>query len=157
MNRQIISLLCILFLVSACSGAETVVKKNWVNKENTLVLQDLTPSDLTFKDSGPALMNALEDSLLANTSFVLSTDEGQYQLKYKILEYTRGSRGLRLATMGLLESAKSKLTVKVALYNKGKLVGGWAVESWLKDGLRSEDALFKEAADDIVSHLRGGY
>lgn len=134
-----------------------MVKKNWANKENTLVLVDLTPNDLALKDSGPALMNALEDSLLAHTSFVLSPDEGQYQLKYKVLEYVQGSRGMRLATLGLMESADSKLSVKVALYNKGKLVGGWAVESWLKDGVRTEDTLFKEAADDIVSHLRGGY
>jgi len=157
MNKHILLIFSVLLLVSACSGSETMVKKNWVNSENTLVIKDLTPNDLSLKDAGPALMNALEDALLANTSFVLTPDEGQYQLKYKVLSYAQGNRGMRIATMGMMESANSKLSVKVALYNKGKLVGGWAVESWQKDGFRSEDVLFKEAAEDIVSHLRGGY
>ncbi|QPJ64171.1 MAG: hypothetical protein G3M78_01640 [Candidatus Nitrohelix vancouverensis] len=147
----------ILLTASACTGVDTQVKKRWSNPENTLILTDLTSKDYEVKDAGLALMDALEDALIANSSFVIAHDAGRYQLKYKILNYNKGNRAARIATFGLMDSAKCELKVKVALYDGENLVGGWVVESWQKDGIRSEETLFQKAAQDIIAHLRGGF
>ena len=143
-------------MLSACSGADTVIKKRWQNTENTLSLQDITSKDFTLMDAGARLEQALEISL-DNSSFIVAGKNARYILKYKILNFEEGSRAMRIATLGLSDSARSTLKVKAALFREGTMVGGWAIHSWVKGGITggSEDDLFSKAAEEIVQHLNG--
>ena len=61
--------------------------------------------------------------------------------------------------MGFADFAKSKLRVKVALFDGRKMVGAWQINSWVKGGPTggTEEKLFERAAKEITSHLRGDY
>ncbi len=158
MKRSILLPILLLFVVSACSGAHSEVKKSWKNTENTINIQDLTSKDFQLMDAGSKLQDTLE-SKIDGTGFIVAGKNARYNLKYKILEFDEGSRLARLATFGISESAKGHLKVKVALFKEGALVGGWVVDSWVKGGFTggSEKNLFSKAAEEIAGNLKGDY
>ena len=96
---------------------------------------------------------------MIQTSYALAGKSARYRLKYKVLEYDEGSRALRIASMGFSDSAKSKLRVKVALFDGRDMVGAWEVNSWVAGGPTggTEIKLFERAAKEITSHLRGDF
>jgi hypothetical protein len=61
--------------------------------------------------------------------------------------------------MGMSDSAKAQLRVKVALYDNGNVVGAWEVDSWVSGGVigGSEGDLYDYAAKEIADHLRGDF
>lgn len=149
-------MLGLIAMVSACVGAESVTKKRWDNKETTLRLQDLTPNRSNYREAGYQLGQAMEDQL-SDSVFILSEDQASYLLKYKVVEFQRGSRLKRMATLGIDEGAHGKLKVKVALYNQSGLLGAWEINSWVNGGPvgGSEGLLYKKAAKEILLHLKG--
>ncbi|PIQ95684.1 MAG: hypothetical protein COV67_13645 [Nitrospinae bacterium CG11_big_fil_rev_8_21_14_0_20_56_8] len=161
MRKNIILLLILAAGLSACSGVDTVVKKRWSipdksYTETTLGLVDLTTKDMDLQEAGRKLTDNLQSQLMANSLFVLGNKSPRYFLKYKVTAYHPGSRAERMATFGLMDSAKAELKVKIALFEKEKMVGAWVTESWQKDGY-FPDALFKKAAENIVQHLGRGF
>lgn len=157
--RRIAQILILLLLVfSACSGVDSITKKRYQNAENTIVIVDLTVRNFDLQDAGSRLQGAIEDAIL-DTSYALAGENARYRLKYKVLEYDEGNRIGRIASMGFLNSAKSKLKVKVALFDGRNMVGAWEVQSWVKGGPTggTESKLFERAAKEITGHLRGDY
>lgn len=150
-NISVLSIL-LAFLLVSCSGADTVVKKKWESRENTISVVDLSPQDDGFVDAGTHVVASLEESLM-DTIFVLKNDRPRYQLKFKVTKYREGNRWARLATFGLSESARGELQVKAALYDGKTMVGAWEVNTWVKGG-SSKDSLFKKAALEIIDHLK---
>lgn len=148
------SFLLVLFLY-ACSGVNSEVKKSFHNTGNTLNIVDLTENNYKFIDAGTRLQASIENSI-TQTGFHLTFDEAKFYLKFKIVEYDEGSPFVRIASLGVSSSAQAKLRVKVALFNKEKMVGGWEVNSWLNGGL-SEEKLFTQAAEEIANHLKGDF
>jgi len=148
-----IAILLVLFLC-ACSGAQSNVKKSFQNSGNTLDIVDLTENKQDFIDAGTRLQASLENSI-SGTGFRLTYDEAKFHLKYKIVEYDSGSLLGRIASLGVSSSAQARLKVKVVLFDKEKMVGGWEVNSWLSGGLSSEEKLFIKAAEEIADHLKG--
>jgi len=150
--------LLLAFMLNACAGAQSEVKKSWRNTVNTVLIENLTPGDNGLLEAGTRLHTSLENSV-QKTGFLLAGKESRFHLKYKILEYDSGSRLARMATLGTSSSAQAKLKVKVALYNEEEMVGGWVVDSWLKGGIAggSEEKLFAKAAEEIAGHLKGDF
>ena len=148
----------LLLVLSACSGVDSVTKKRYANSENTIVLVDLTRRSFDLQDAGSQLQNAIEAEML-NTSYALAGEGARYRLKYKILEYDEGSRIGRIASLGFADFSKSRLKVKVALFDGRKMVGAWQIHSWVKGGPTggTDEKLFERAAKEITSHLRGDY
>ena len=151
------SILFVLFL-SACSGVDSVTKKRYSNSENTIVVIDLTKRSFDLQDAGSQLQSSIEREML-NTSYALGGEGARYRLKYKVLEYDEGSRIGRIASLGFADFSKSRLRVKVALFDGRKRVGAWQINSWVKGGPTggTEEKLFERAAKEITSHLRGDY
>lgn len=149
-------IISILLFFSACSGVDSQIKKNFKNTENTIVIRDLTKGDYKLVDAGAQLESALED-MMARTIFVIADEEPKYVLKYKILDYSKGSRIARFSTFGFSKSAHGKLQVKVALYDEGQKVGAWTIDSWVKGGPLGGNPrrLFTKVSDEILKHLRG--
>lgn len=147
-----------ILLLPACSGVGSVTKKRYANSENTIVLIDMTSRDFDLQDAGAQLQGAIEDAMV-DTSYALAGESARYRLKYKVREFDPGSRIGRIASMGFADSAKSKLRVKVALFDGRDMVGAWEVNSWVKGGPTggSEEKLFERAAKEITSHLRGDF
>ena len=145
-------------LFSACSGVDSRVNKSFKNTENTITLKDLTARDHRMMDAGSQLESALEDSI-ARSIFVVTPENPKYILKYKVLDYSKGSRLGRFSTFGISESSHAKLEVKVALYDEGEKVGAWTINAWVKGGPfgGSPARLFEKAADEIMKHLRGDF
>ncbi|NIP99543.1 MAG: hypothetical protein GWM98_03195 [Nitrospinaceae bacterium] len=133
-----------------------MVKKNYDNRDHTLMLADLTSQDFVLMDAGARLQRALEERLDA-TGFVLAGQEAKYRLKYKVEEFDAGSRFARLATFGIADAAQGRLKVKAALYKQNQMVGAWIIDSWLKGGFTggSDSELFEKAAEEITQHLKG--
>ena len=161
--EKIMKLITHILLVSflflpACSGVGSVTKKRYQNAENTIVIIDITARNFDLQDAGSQLQSSLEREML-NTSYALAGEDARYRLKYKVLEYDEGNRALRIASMGFADFAKSKLRVKVALFDGRKMVGAWQINSWVKGGPTggTEEKLFERAAKEITSHLRGDY
>lgn len=151
---------CTFFLVS-CSGASSVVKKSWKNTDNTIAIVDMTKRNDSLMDAGAHLHRALEDSLL-NTNFIITSDRepSRFKLKYKVVDFDKGSRIKRFTTIGALSKmGQAKLKVQAALFKGKSLVGRWDVESWLNDGLfgGANKTLFHKAATEILEHLKGDY
>jgi hypothetical protein len=109
-------------------------------------------------DAGSQLESALEDTV-ARSMFIVTHEDPKYILKYKVLEYSKGSRLGRFSTFGISKSAHAKLEVKVALYDEGERVGAWTIDAWVKGGPfgGSPARLFQKAADEIMNHLRGDF
>lgn len=145
------------FLLSACTGSETHVKKKYRNTNTTVTIQDLTQDKDDFIIAGTGLETAIEEEL-SNTMFIVAEQDGTYLLKYKVLKYQGGSRAGRMASLGLSEKSRIYLKVKVAMFDEtDALIGAWEVESWVSGGLTggSEESVFDEAAKEIVDHMKG--
>ncbi len=155
-SPRLIALWILTLFLGGCSGAETIVKKDFRNNDNTLAIVDSTSSRGGLLDAGSRLLGSLEDALL-NTLFILSDDDPKYKLKFKITKFKEGSRISRLATLGMSNSAKGQLRVKAALFRGRVMVGAWEVETWVKGGMTggSDEDLFDQAAKEIVSHMKG--
>ncbi len=151
-------LIVLLMALPACSGVDSVTKKRWSNTENTISILDMTSRDFSLMDAGSRVQGAIEEQL-QYTGYVLAGKNARYHLKYKVVEFDEGNRMARIATMGLLDSSKGKLRVKVALYDKGEMVGAWEVNSWIAGGITggSEQNLYETAAKEIAEHLRGDF
>lgn len=156
MRRGIALSLLIVFLLPACSGVSSEIKKSWSNSANTINIADLTSRDSDLMDAGSRLHDALEDSL-TDTSFILAGENSQYRLKFKVIVFDEGNRIVRLATLGISDSGKAQLKVKIALFNGDSIVGAWVVDSWLTGGMTggSDSKLFTDAAKEIILHLKG--
>ena len=154
--KNIYFIISILLFFSACSGVNSQTKKNFKNTENTIVIKDLTKGDYKIVDAGSQLESALED-MIARSMFVLTQEGPKYVLKYKILDYSKGSRIGRFSTFGFSKSSHGKLQVKVALYDEGQKVGAWTIDSWVKGGPfgGSPRHLFIKISNEILKHLRG--
>ena len=109
-------------------------------------------------DAGSQLESALE-ATIARSMLIITHENPKYILKYKVLDYDKGSRLGRISTFGISKSAHAKLEVKVALYDEGEKVGAWTVDAWVKGGVfgGSPASLFQKAADEIMNHLRGDF
>ena len=122
----------------------------------------MTARNFDLQDAGSQLQGAIENAML-DTSYALSGENARYRLKYKVLEYDEGNRVARIATMGLSDFGKSKLRVKVGLFDLHKdgrkMVGAWEINSWVKGGPTggTDEKLFERAAKEITSHLRGDF
>lgn len=151
-------IISIFLFFSACAGVDSRTNKSFKNIENTIALKNLTAGDHKMMDAGSQLESALED-MIARSMFIVTQENPRYVLKYKILDYKKGSRVGRFSTLGLAKSAQGKLEVKAALYNDGERVGAWTVNSWVKGGITGGDpgTLFQKAADEIMTHLRGDF
>jgi hypothetical protein len=151
-------LIVLLIALPACAGVDSVTKKSWSNSENTISIVDMTSKDFRLMDAGSKLQGAIEETL-EMTGYILAGKNARYHLKYKIIEFDKGNRIARLATMGMSDSARAQLRVKAALYDNGNMVGAWEVDSWVSGGVTggSEDNLYELAAKDIAEHLRGDF
>lgn len=151
-------LVALFIALPACSGVDSVTKKQWSNSENTISIVDMTSRDFRLMDAGSSLQGAIEDNL-ETTGYILAGKNARYQLKYKVIEFEEGNRMARIATMGMSESAKGELRVKAALYDRDTMVGAWEVDSWVSGGIAggSTHNLFDSAAKEITDHLRGDY
>ncbi len=145
-----------LLVLPACTGVDSVTKKQFRNTENSIALVDVTTRDFDLQDAGSQLYGALEDAMEL-TGYTLAGKNARYSLKYKVLEFDEGSRLARIATMGMSDSARGKLRVKVALYDRDEMVGAWEIDSWVKGGITggSDQDLFNVAAQEIADHLKG--
>ena len=133
-------IISIFLFFSACAGVSSQTNKNFQNTENTIVIKDLTSRDHEMMDAGSQLEDALEDTI-ARSVFIVTREDPKYVLKYKVLDYRKGSA-----------LSKSTLEVKAALYDEGDMVGAWTVEAWVRG---REAKLFQKTADEIMRHLRG--
>jgi len=151
------AIISLLVFLSACVGADSQTKRDFKNTSNTIAFKNLSQKDFSMMEAGSQLETALEAALsdpFKPTSFVLTHGKPEYVLKYKILDYQEGSRMLGIATLGFSKASHGKLKVKAALFQKGKMVGAWVVESWTK-GAFGTGTLFKKAAQKIMGHLMG--
>ena len=152
-----LSISIVLFL-SGCIGVDSEIKKSFKNTENTISLKDMTTSNYKMMDAGSQLESAIED-VISNSMFILTLENPKYVLKYKILDYDEGNRVTRFSTFGISTAAHAKLEVKAALFENSSMVGAWTIDSWVKGGITGGDpaALFQQAADQIMNHLRGDF
>ena len=154
--KNIYFIISILLFFSACSGVDSQTKKNFKNTENTIAIVDLTKGEYKVVAAGSKLEYALED-MIARSMFIITHESPKYVLKYKVLDYAKGSRIGRFSTFGFLKSVHGKLQVKVALYDEGQKVGEWTIDSWIKGGPFGGNPthLFIKISDEIFKHLRG--
>lgn len=152
-----ILLILTLFALTACTGAESITKKRWENKDTTIKLVDMTSNKGDLKDAGSDLGFAVEDALQDSAFVVVENQDTHYQLKYKVVDFQKGSRWKRMLSFGIHEKSRATLTVKVALYNKRGMLTAWEVDAWVNSGPTggSESALFEQAAEEILKHLKG--
>ena len=150
--------LSLMFFVTACSGTNSVTRKPWSKNKNTILLQDLTSNKRDYRYAGSQLRLALEDQF-ADTLFIVGENKkhAKYLMKYKVIEFNKGSRLKRMATFGIDEGSRALIKVKVALVSKQGVLGQWEVKSWVKGGLigGSENQLFNHTAEKILQHLKG--
>ena len=151
-------IISIFLFSSACAGVSSQTSKNFKNTDSTIALKDLTARDHEMMDAGSQLEDALEDTI-SRSVFIITHENPKYILKYKVLDYSKGSRLGRFSTFGISKSAHAKLEVKVALYDEGERVGAWTIDAWVKGGPLggSPARLFQKAADEIMNHLRGDF
>ncbi|MBT5868558.1 MAG: hypothetical protein HOH38_06965 [Nitrospinaceae bacterium] len=158
MNLVFKILVVLLIALPACSGVDSITKKRWSNTENTITIVDMTAKDFRLMDAGSKVQGAIEEQL-HYTGYVLAGKNARYHLKYKVMEFEEGNRMARIATLGMVDSAKGTMRIKVALYDQDEMVGAWEVDSWVAGGITggSEQDLFNTAAKEIAEHLRGDF
>ena len=158
MGRLSKILIVLLVALPACSGVDSVTKKRWSNSANTISVVDMTSKDFRLIDAGSKFKVTVEENLQM-TGYILAGKDARYNLKYKVIDFDEGNRMARIATMGMSESAKARLRLKVALYVKGDMVGAWEVDSWVSGGVTggSENNLYEAAAHEVAKHLRGDF
>ena len=151
-------LISVFFFLSACAGVDSQTKKSFQNTDNTIALKDLTSEGYKMMDAGSQLESAIED-MISRSMFVLTQENPKYVLKYKVLDYYEGSRVTRFSTFGISKASHAKLEIKAALFEQGDMVGAWTIDSWVKGGVTGGDpnTLFQQAAEEIMSHLRGDF
>lgn len=158
MNKEIIIILALVMVLGACSGTQSVTHKRWEKHQNRIYLHDITVKNNSHQKAGSQLRLALERRL-DDSLFIVGEEpkQAKYELKYKITEFDEGSRLKRLATFGIDEGSQALLNVKIALIGKEGTLGAWQVKTWVKGGVMggSEDALFTQAAEQILQHLKG--
>jgi hypothetical protein len=158
MNKEIIIILALVMVLGACSGTHSVTHKRWEKHQNRIYLHDITVKNNSLQEAGSQLRLALERRL-DDSLFIVGEEpkQAKYELKYKITEFEEGSRLKRLATFGIDEGSQALLNVKIALIGKEGTLGAWQVKTWVKGGVMggSEDALFTQAAEQILQHLKG--
>ena len=158
MNKWIVISLTWIFVLTACTGAQTVTHKRWEKDLNRVFLHDITIKNNALGEAGSRLRLALERRL-DDSLFIVGEEpkESKYELKYKIIRYQEGNRLKRLATFGIDEGSRALLNVKIALIGKEGVLGAWQVKTWVKGGIAggSEEKLFSQAAEQILQHLRG--
>ena len=133
-------IISIFLFFSACAGVNSQTNKNFKNTENTIAIKDLTSRDHEMMDAGSQLEDALEYTI-ARSVFIVTPENPKYVLKYKVLDYRKGSA-----------LSKSTLEVKAALYDEGDMVGAWTVDAWVRG---AKARLFQKAADEIMRRLHG--
>ena len=114
MGRLSKFLIVLLVALPACSGVDSVTKKRWSNSENTISVVDMTSKDFRLIDAGSKFKVTVEENLQM-IGYILAGKDARYNLKYKVIEFDEGNRMARIATMGMSESAKARLRLKVAL------------------------------------------
>ena len=158
MNKEIIIILALVMVLGACSGTQSVTHKRWEKHQNRIYLHDITVKNNSHQKAGSQLRLALERRL-DDSLFIVGEEpkQAKYELKYKITEFDEGSRLKRLATFGIDEGSQALLNVKIALIGKEGTLGAWQVKTWVKGGVMggTEDALFTQAAEQILQHLKG--
>jgi len=144
--------------LTSCSGSDTIIKKNWDPKTRTMAILDLTSDESEYIDAGAQLMAELENSML-DTIFVLDQEAPVFKLKFKVTDFKEGSRLSRMATLGIGDSGRAELKVKVALFQGKTMLGAWEVNTWVNGGMAggSEETLFSKAAEEIIAHLKSSY
>ena len=145
-----------LFLLTACTGAETITKKRWENRDTTIKLVDITSQSSNLADASSELGMAIEDAL-DDSAFVVTDRKAHFVLKYKVVEYQQGSRWKRALTFGIDEGSRALLKAKIALYNAQGMLAAWEVDSWVNGGPTggSESSLYEQAAEQVFAHLKG--
>ena len=158
MNRWIAIGLAWTVSLVACAGTQTVTHKRWDKHLNMVYLHDITVKNQSLQEAGSRLRMALENRL-DDSLFIVGEEpkETKYELKYKIIQYKEGNRLKRLATFGIDEGSRALLSVKIALIGKEGTLGAWQVKTWVKGGITggSKDALFTQAAEQILKHMKG--
>ncbi len=158
MNKRIVISLALVVVLGACTGTQSVTHKRWEEHQNRVYLHDITVKNNSMQEAGSRLRLALEKRL-DDSLFIVGEEpkEAKYELKYKIIRYDEGNRLKRLATFGIDEGSQALLNVKIALIGKEGTLGAWQVKTWVKGGLTggSEEALFSQAAEQILQHLKG--
>ena len=158
MNKWIVISLALVVTLGACTGTKSVTHKRWEKHQNRVYLHDITVKNNSLQEAGSQLRTALEERL-DDSLFIVGEEpnEAKYELKYKITRFEEGSRLKRLATFGIDEGSQALLNIKIALIGKEGTLGAWQVKTWVKGGVMggSEDALFTQAAEQILQHLKG--
>ncbi len=153
--KRLLPILLILAL-SACTGADTITKKRWENRDTTIKIMDLSGGKGTFGDAGHKFTLAIEDAL-DDTAFVVTQNKAHYILKFKIVEFQEGKRWKRMVTLGIDESSRALLKARVALYNERGMLAAWEIDSWVNGGPTggSLHSLYEKAAEEVLAHLKG--
>jgi len=151
MNKRIVISLALVVVLGACT-------ERWAKHPHRVYLHDIPVTANSLQQAGSRLRLALEKRL-DDSLFIIGEEpkEAKYELKYKIIRYDEGNRLKRLATFGIDEGSQALLNVKIALIGKEGTLGAWQVKTWVKGGLTggSEEALFSQAAEQILQHLKG--
>lgn len=149
-------LLLTVFALTACTGADTITKKRWENRDTTVRIMDLSGGRGEFGDAGHKFGLAIEDAL-DDTAFVVTQKQSHYVLKFKIVEFQEGKRWKRMMTLGIDESSRAMMKARVALYNERGMLAAWEIDSWVNGGPTggSLDSLFEKAAAEVLAHLKG--
>lgn len=150
-----IFLLLTILALTACTGADTITKKRWDNRDTTIKIVDVTGGG-EFAEPGRQLSLAIEDAL-DDTAFVVNQKQAHYMLKFKIVEFQAGERWKRMMTFGIAESARAMMKAKVALYNERGMLAAWEIDSWVNGGPTGGtlESLFEKAAEEVLAHLKG--
>jgi hypothetical protein len=158
MGRFPVLAILLVFFLSACSGVDSVTRKNWDTHRNTLALKDVTLKSYVLRDAGARLADSLRDQF-SDSVFLVSPQnpETKYLLKYKVTQFNEGKRWKRIATFGIDDQSRAVLKVKVALIGKQGMLGAWEIKSWVSGGITggSTDQLFDKTAERILQHLKG--
>lgn len=156
-KKSIFVIVVLVFVFSACTGVDSITKKRWRNDSNSIRIEDLTPQNENLLDASSTLRGVLEEIIQQNTSYVITRDTARYELKFRVLEYHEGSRLSRLVTLGMADFAHARLKLKVGLFDGKTMLGYWEVESWVNGGIigGSHSQVFEDAANEIVTHLKG--
>ena len=156
MNKWIV--IGLALVLGGCTGTQTVTHKRWEKHLNKVYLHDITVKNDSLQEAGSRLRLALENRL-DDSLFIVGEEpkETKYELKYKIIRFEEGNRLKRLATFGIDEGSRALLNVKIALIGKEGILGAWQVKTWVKGGITggSDDALFTQAAEQILQHMKG--
>jgi hypothetical protein len=146
--RKLASIILVLLMI----GISPVVSLAGEEK-GSIKIEDVT-SILLLEDTGNQLKRELEVAF-QQMGIDLNSKEFQYLLKFKIIQFNKGSQVGRLFSLGLSDSARGELVTKVALYRSGSFVGAWEINSWVSSG--SSNSMFGFATDEIIEKFKSVY